>query len=128
LFFISQYFLEKRLNAFQKKLDEESKSVKDLFLLLVSMRLFPFTPNWLLNIASGVVGVPLHLFAGSVGLGLLPYNTLMVSAGAWLAELKSLSDAYSPKSIAILLLLSVLAALPTVLKRFGVLSVNAKKE
>lgn len=34
------------------------------------------TPNWFLNIASPVVGVPLHLFSISVFIGKLTYQLL----------------------------------------------------
>ena len=40
-----------------------------LLFLLISLRLFPMTPNSLLNMASPVVGVPLHLFFISVLIG-----------------------------------------------------------
>ena len=40
-----------------------------LALLLTSLRLFPCSPNWALNMASGVLGVPLHLFFITVGWG-----------------------------------------------------------
>ena len=40
-----------------------------LLFLLVSLRLLPMTPNWLLNIGSPIVGVPLHLFFLSVLIG-----------------------------------------------------------
>ena len=34
----------------------------DLLGFLISLRLFPFTPNWFLNVASPLVGVPLTPF------------------------------------------------------------------
>ncbi len=40
-----------------------------LLFVLISLRLFPMTPNWLLNVASPLVGVPLHLFFVSVLIG-----------------------------------------------------------
>lgn len=40
-----------------------------LLFLLISLRLFPMTPNWLLNMASPLVGVPLPLFFLSVLIG-----------------------------------------------------------
>lgn len=39
------------------------------------------TPNWLINMASPQVGVPLKAFFVSVLLGLAPYNFLTCNAG-----------------------------------------------
>ena len=40
-----------------------------LLLAMISLRLFPMSPNWLLNIASPLLGVPVPLFFTSVLLG-----------------------------------------------------------
>lgn len=40
-----------------------------LFFFLLFLRLFPMTPNWLINIASPLVGIPAHLFFFSVFVG-----------------------------------------------------------
>jgi len=53
------------------------------------------TPNWLINMASPQVGVPIRSFFLSVLVGLAPYNFLCCNAGAALAELKSLDDVVS---------------------------------
>ena len=41
----------------------------ELLLVLLSLRLFPMSPNWLLNLSSPLLGVPLHLFFISVLFG-----------------------------------------------------------
>lgn len=74
-----------RITALQNKLSGDHQS---LFVVLVSVRLFPMAPNWLLNLASPQLGVPLPLFFLSVLLGLIPYNYLCVQAGLILAELQ----------------------------------------
>ena len=45
--------------------------------------------------ASGVLGVPIHLFFVSVLVGLMPYNYLCVTSGAILSEIKDLGDVVS---------------------------------
>lgn len=40
-----------------------------LFLFLVSLRVFPMTPNWLLNVTAPYVDVPLPMFFLSVLFG-----------------------------------------------------------
>ncbi|CAI8055240.1 Transmembrane protein 41A-A, partial [Geodia barretti] len=63
----------------------------ELLLVLLSLRLFPMSPNWLLNLSSPLFGVPLHLFFISVLFGLLPYNFLCVQSGLMLAELRGVA-------------------------------------
>lgn len=79
----------------------------DLLLVLLSLRLFPMSPNWLLNLASPLLGVPLPLFFISVLFGLLPYNFLCVQSGIMLAELRGVVI-WDPTSISLLLLGTVL--------------------
>jgi uncharacterized membrane protein YdjX (TVP38/TMEM64 family) len=62
-------------------LREAVQSKRDsLFFFLFSMRLFPFSPNFLVNLLSPIVGVPYHLFVASIFFGLLlsllPFSTL----------------------------------------------------
>ena len=47
---------------------EENRN-NGLFTFLISLRLFPMTPNWLINMASPIVGVPLISFFFSVFFG-----------------------------------------------------------
>ena len=90
------------------------------------------TPNWLINIASPLVGVPIHLFFLSVfigihhvltliwlgcmfvclfrHLGLMPYNFLCCQAGVVLSQLTSLGDLFSWK-VVIQLAVGALASL-----------------
>jgi uncharacterized membrane protein YdjX (TVP38/TMEM64 family) len=63
-----------------------------LLTYLISLRLFPGTPNWLLNMAMPHCGVPLSLFFLSVLLGLAPYTFVTVSAGSVLATVESITD------------------------------------
>lgn len=54
----------------------------DLFVYLLFLRLTPILPNWLVNLASPVVGVPLHTFAGATMLGIVPQTYLTVRFGS----------------------------------------------
>ena len=53
-----------------------------------------------LNMASGVLGVPIHLFFVSVLIGLMPYNYLCVTSGAILSEINDLADIVSWSNMA----------------------------
>ena len=57
--------------------------------------------------ASGVLGVPIHLFFLSVLVGLMPYNYLCVTSGAILSEIKDLGDVVSWANMARWISLSI---------------------
>uniref|UniRef100_H2Z2V4 VTT domain-containing protein n=1 Tax=Ciona savignyi TaxID=51511 RepID=H2Z2V4_CIOSA len=88
-----------------------------LFFFLLSARLFPMTPNWLLNITSPIIGVPIHLFFFSVAVGLMPYNFICVQTGSILASVKSLDDVFSLSTFMGMLLVAMVALLPGILVR-----------
>lgn len=100
------------LSKFRSRL-EENRAELPFFLLF--LRLFPMSPNWALNMASGVLGVPLHLFFISVLLGLMPYNYLCVTSGAILSDINDLSDIVSWTNMARCLTAALAALLPTAL-------------
>lgn len=54
----------------------------DLFVYLLFLRLTPILPNWLVNLASPVVGVPLRTFAAATMLGIVPQTYLTVRFGS----------------------------------------------
>jgi len=90
-------FAPQRIEYFRAMI-EKKDSEKDLFKYLLSLRIFPMTPNWLINMASPLVGVPLDRFFLSVLVGLAPYNFLTCNAGSALADLKSLDDVVSVRA------------------------------
>lgn len=85
-----------RLQWLQDKIHENENQ---LFLFLISLRVFPMTPNWLLNIIAPYVNVQLPIFFLSVFFGLIPYNFLCIQAGGMLAEIQSLEDIFTPRCI-----------------------------
>uniref|UniRef100_A0A7S3GC79 VTT domain-containing protein n=1 Tax=Palpitomonas bilix TaxID=652834 RepID=A0A7S3GC79_9EUKA len=108
-----------RLAYLRTKVDENRDNL--LYFLLFS-RIFPFTPNWFLNFASPLVGIPFPLFFISVMLGLAPYNFLCVQAGNTLSQVTSASDVMN--SSVVLQLVGVAAAFLA----FGALRARAKKK
>jgi len=110
----NRYFPD-RIRAFEVKLDE-NKAQLPFFLLF--LRLFPISPNWALNIASGVLGVPLHLFFLSVFFGLMPYNYICVTSGAILSELQDVSDIMTWTNIGRSTLAACVALLPSLVLKY----------
>jgi len=109
--YIIKYFPH-YLNTIQKKIEENLDS---LFFFLLFLRLFPMTPNWFLNMASPMCGVPVHLFFLSVFVGLMPYNFLTVHTGCLLSEVSSMDSIFSWWTILKLFGIANAALLPGVL-------------
>ncbi|PAA57127.1 hypothetical protein BOX15_Mlig000762g5 [Macrostomum lignano] len=104
----------RRLEPLRRRVQQNRRS---LFAMLLSLRLFPMSPNWFLNMASPLLGVPLLHFFPSVFLGLMPYNFITVEAGCMLSSLTSVSDLFSTGTMLKLTVLSGLVAAFVLLKR-----------
>ena len=86
---------------------------------LISLRLFPLTPNWFVNIAGPVLGITTTEQIYSVFIGMIPFNYITVHAGLLLSELKTVNDIYQPKTVFLLVLLSLLSLIPAIMRKFG---------
>ncbi|RLN56210.1 hypothetical protein BBJ29_005014 [Phytophthora kernoviae] len=116
VFSLSERLLPGKLHALRQKV-EDARERGQLPFLLLFLRVFPFTPNWFLNMASPWLQVPLKLFAPSVAVGLLPYNFVTVHAGAMLSSLRSTSDLLDPRTMVVLVLLAIGMLIPALLKK-----------
>ena len=74
--------LEKRANPRIKAFEEGFR--KDAFLYLITLRVIPITPSWLVNLAAGVIGMPLRTFVLATGLGFIPVSFIYASLGSGL--------------------------------------------
>merc|ERR1711942_263859 len=110
---VMNYFPE-RVERFRERL-EENKQELPFFLLF--LRLFPMSPNWALNMASGVLGVPLHLFFLSVFFGLMPYNYLCVTSGVLIADIKEVGDILSWSNLGRCATIALAALVPSLIIR-----------
>uniref|UniRef100_A0A1B6F4W1 VTT domain-containing protein n=1 Tax=Cuerna arida TaxID=1464854 RepID=A0A1B6F4W1_9HEMI len=95
--------------------EKVNKNADRLVYYLLFLRLFPMSPNWLINLLSPIVGVPLHLFFLTVLIGLMPYNFLCVQAGGMLASLRNLDDVFSFTTLLQLATIAVVALGPSFL-------------
>ncbi len=90
--------------------------------MLFLIRLVPAVPFFLANLIPSVLGVPLHRFAISTFLGIIPGAVVYTSVGAGLGEVfasgetPDLGVIFEPHILLPLLGLCALAALPIVLK------------
>ncbi len=117
LYLISRYlggdlvdrFLSSRIEKFRTLLAEKQQTDKwSLFFYMVSVRVFPFTPHWVVNVSSAQLNIPLPLFAASIFIGLAPYNFLACQAGLILKELNSTRDIMNTKVTSILIAIACL--------------------
>lgn len=85
---------------------------------LLTLRIVPAVPFFLVNILAGLTKISLKSFAASTFIGLLPASFIYSFAGRKLAGINSPRDVLSPGMIAALLLLAVLILFPVFLKNF----------
>ena len=76
-----------------KEIDHQASSDQtQLLLYLVALRVFPGTPNWLMNLTFPHIGIPDHLFLLSVFLGLATWNYIVCEAGRMLSLVNKKED------------------------------------
>jgi len=80
---------------------------------MLFLRFTPVIPNWFVNIASPLFGMPWRTFAIGTFFGVMPQTFIAVQAGLTLQELTSPSDVLDIKIFVTLTLLAVLSILPT---------------
>lgn len=54
---------------------------ENLFYYLIFLRIFPGSPNWLMNISFAHLDIPIHKFSLSIFIGLAPWNFITCNAG-----------------------------------------------
>ncbi len=75
---------------------------------LLALRINPFVPYWLVNLAAGLTRMGLGAYVPATILGLFPATLLYVTAGSGISAIESGSDAFPPAIVAALFLLSIL--------------------
>ena len=109
-------FFKKKLTEIRQITNEQS--ILSLLSYLISIRLFPASPNWLINILCPIINVPWYLFAISVYVGLIPYIYLCVQTGEILSELTSTNDIFTPIILIKSTLVALVALLPSLFMHF----------
>ena len=103
-----------RISAFQAEMRRHNSHI---FNYMLFVRVTPVLPHWFVNVASPVVGVPFHIFLIATAIGHQPMNFITVQTGAALSTINSISDLYSLRNIAFLMVVGVVALIPVMLKR-----------
>lgn len=113
--------------AFPAKTEQFRAAVAEhragLLRYMVVLRLTPVLPNWFINVAAPIVGIPLATFALGTAIGLVPANFVHVTTGRTIAALLEAgqsddvhSAAPSPmRAIAVMAGLQFLPLLPNII-------------
>ncbi|KAM8718902.1 hypothetical protein ACLKA7_011581 [Drosophila subpalustris] len=108
-----RHFWPKKTNEWSRHVQEYRES---LFNYMLFLRMTPILPNWFINLASPVIGVPLHTFALGTFCGVAPPSVIAIQAGKTLQKMTSSSEAFSWTSMGVLTLCACASLLPGLLK------------
>jgi len=100
-----------QLEKFNKEMDLNGANY------LLTLRLIPVFPFFLINFLAGLTNVPLRTFLWTTCLGIIPGTAVFAFAGQQLGSLNSPADILSRKVIAAFAALGLLALAPAVWKR-----------
>ena len=92
---------------------------KDAFSYLITLRLIPLFPFFVVNLVSGLTRMSVGSYVAATSLGIIPGSFVYAYAGRQLGTISSLKEAASPNVIAAFVLLGVLALVPILYKKFS---------
>lgn len=109
LFWISgtlgkQFFTKKLKKRFN--FDIRKQEDKNIFILILLSHIFPVVPTPVINIGSGISGVPFRIFFSSSALGKIPWAIIYASMGNYLVQTQNVINTLI--MIAIVFLISFL--------------------
>ncbi len=96
---------------------------KNAFSYLLTLRLIPLFPFFVVNLVSGLTRVNVGTYVAATAIGIIPGSFVYAYAGRQLGTINSLKEIASPNVIAAFVLLGLLALVPVVYKRFAAKSV-----
>jgi len=104
-----------KLARFNEELDRNGAGY------LLTLRLVPIFPFFLINLFAGLTRIRLHTFAWTTSLGIIPGSLVYAYAGRQLGTIRSTGDIFTPKVLAVFILLALFALMPVALRKIGVL-------
>lgn len=100
-----------RMNAFNKEIDENGYSY------LLTLRLIPLFPFFLINIFTGLTKIPMATFIWTTSLGIIPGSFVYIYTGSRLKDIKCINDIMSWQILSAFILLGLLAIIPVIIKK-----------
>ena len=110
---IQQKYADK-LSGFNAELDKNGPGY------LLTMRLIPVFPFFLINLLAGLTRIPLGSFVWTTSLGILPGSLVYAYAGQQLGNIHNVKDIFSTRILIAFLLLAGLAILPIVIRKLRI--------
>jgi len=107
---IQQKYADK-LSGFNAELDKNGPGY------LLTMRLIPVFPFFLINLFAGLTRIPLKTFIWTTSLGILPGSIVYAYAGQQLGNIRNIKDIVTTHILLAFLLLACIAILPVALKK-----------
>ena len=92
---------------------------KNAFSYVITLRLVPLFPFFLVNLVSGLTRVRLGTFVAATSIGIIPGSFVYANAGRQLGTINSLSEIASPRVLGAFALLGLLALVPIVYRKFA---------
>ena len=91
----------------------DERMVREGFVYLVTLRMIPMIPYYVINLIASVTSVPLRAFFLATAFGMIPVHAVYINAGTHLANTERVEDVMSPE---IILSLVAIAALPLTMR------------
>ncbi len=96
------------------------------FNYLLTLRLIPLFPFFLVNLASGMTRIKLSTYIAATAIGILPGSIVYTNAGKQLGQINSLKDIATPGVLGAFVLLGLLSLVPVFYNKYKKSSAAAK--
>ncbi len=84
---------------------------------LLTVRLIPVFPFFMINFLAGLTNIPARTFAWTTALGIIPATVIFAFAGRQIGTINAVSEILSPRMIGALTVLAALALFPAAYRR-----------
>jgi uncharacterized membrane protein YdjX (TVP38/TMEM64 family) len=91
---------------------------KNAFSYLLTLRLIPFFPFFLVNLLSGLTRVKVSTYVVATAIGIVPGSVVYTFAGRQLGTINALSELVSPRLLLAFSLLGLLMLVPAIYRKF----------
>ena len=118
-FLLSRYLLHDWVEAkFGNRLNPIQEGItKNAFSYLLTVRLIPFIPFFVINLVSGLTRVSLVTYVTATAVGIIPASFVFAYAGRQLGTINSVKEIASPNVLIAFTLLGILALIPIVYQK-----------
>jgi len=100
-----------KMDSFNRDLEQNGKNY------LLSLRLVPVFPFFLINLLAGLTGISLFTFFWTTALGIIPGSIVYVYAGTQLSTINSMGDIISWQMLSAFALLGLLSMVPVFIQK-----------